>query len=95
MTSGTAGPYPGRMSDQPTSSPDPVENEAPLDPAEDRQIELDTFDLDHNGKISLMEEGRARMGLLDARLEEAAEKGGITGKIAGVAHKITDKLDND
>src|SRR4051812_22286664 len=53
---------------------------ATLDPA-DPLVETQTFDLDGDGKISLAEEARARMGLLDARLEEAAEKGGITGKI--------------
>jgi carboxymethylenebutenolidase len=65
-----------------------------LDPA-DPSVETETFDLDHDGKVSLIEEGRARLGLLDARLEQAAEHGGVTGKIAGVVHKLTDKLDND
>ncbi|MFT3853804.1 MAG: dienelactone hydrolase family protein [Ilumatobacteraceae bacterium] len=65
-----------------------------LDPV-DPSIETETFDLDGDGKVSLAEEARARMGLLDARLEEAAEHGGITGKIAGAVHKLTDKLDND
>ena len=67
---------------------------ATLDPA-DPHVDTETFDLDGDGKVSMAEEARARMGLLDARLEEAAEKGGITGKIAGVVHKLTDKLDND
>ena len=67
---------------------------ATLDPA-DPDVETETFDLDGDGKISLGEEAQARMGLLDARLEERAEKGGITGKIAGAVHKLTDKLDND
>lgn len=67
---------------------------ATLDPA-DPSIETETFDLDGDGKISMTEEARARMGLLDARLEEAAEKGGLKGKIAGAMHKLTDKLDDD
>ena len=67
---------------------------ATLDPA-DPDVETETFDLDGDGKISLGEEAKARMGLFDASLEERAEKGGITGKIAGAVHKLTDKLDND
>jgi len=67
---------------------------ATLDPA-DPDVGTETFDLDGDGKISLREEAKARMGLFDASLEERAEKGGITGKIAGAVHKLTDKLDND
>jgi len=57
--------------------------------------ELGAFDLDEDGKISIVEEERARLGLVDARLEEIAHEGGVKGKIADVAHKIVDKLDND
>lgn len=57
--------------------------------------ELGAFDLDEDGKISILEEERARLGLVDARLEEIAHEGGVKGKIADVAHKIVDKLDND
>lgn len=57
--------------------------------------ELDAFDLDHDGKISLIESERARLGIVDARLEEIAEAGGLKGSIAEAAHKIIDKLDND
>ena len=59
------------------------------------QIELETFDLDGDGKISLIEAERARLGLVDARLEEIAEEGGLKGSIAEAAHKVLDKLDND
>ncbi len=63
------------------------------DPVED--VELDTYDLDGDGKISMIESERARLGLVDARLEEIAEEGGIKGKIADAAHHVIDKLDND
>jgi hypothetical protein len=57
--------------------------------------ELGAFDLDEDGEISVLEEERARLGVVDARLEEVAREGGVKGKIADVAHKIVDKLDND
>lgn len=59
------------------------------------EAELDAFDLDHDGTISVSEEERARLGVVDARLEQIAEEGGVKGKLADVAHKIVDKLDND
>ena len=61
----------------------------------DEELELETFDLDHDGKISIAEQERARLGLVDARLEEIAGEGGIKGKLAGGAHHILDKFDND
>lgn len=61
----------------------------------DEDVELDTYDLDGDGKISVIESERARLGLVDARLEEIAEDGGIKGKIADAAHHVIDKLDND
>lgn len=57
--------------------------------------ELDAFDLDHDGKISLVESERARLGVVDARLEEIADEGGLKGKLAEGAHRLLDKLDND
>ncbi len=57
--------------------------------------ELAAFDLDGDGKISIVEEERARLGVVDARLDEIAHEGGVKGKIAEVAHKVLDKLDND
>ena len=35
------------------------------------------------------------LGLADARLEQMADEGGLTGKIAEAAHHVVDKLDND
>lgn len=66
-----------------------------IDPAEPDQTELDAFDADGDGKIGVIDEERARLGVVDARLEEIAEEGGIKGKLADAAHHILDKLDND
>jgi hypothetical protein len=57
--------------------------------------DLETYDLNEDGKISLSEVERARLGAIDARLEERAEEPGIRGKIAGLVHKVLDKFDND
>ncbi len=57
--------------------------------------EIDAYDLDADGKISLVEMGRAQLGVVDARMEEIAEHDGITGKLAGTVHKILDAIDND
>lgn len=59
------------------------------------EAELEAFDLDQDGQIGVLESERARLGVVDARLEEVAHEGGIKGKIADVAHKVIDKLDND
>ena len=55
----------------------------------------DTFDLDDDGKVSIIENERLRLGLVDARMEEIAEGGGLIGTLAEAAHKVLDKLDND
>ena len=39
-------------------------------------IELAAYDLDGDGKISVLESERARLGLVDARLEEIAQRRG-------------------
>ncbi len=57
--------------------------------------QLEAYDLDDDGKISIVENERARLGIVDAGLEALAEKEGIAGAIAGAAHKIVDRLDND
>jgi hypothetical protein len=57
--------------------------------------ELAAFDLDDDGKISILEEERARLGIVDARLEQLADKDGVLGRIAHAAHEVVDKLDND
>jgi len=76
------------MPDKPT---DP-QSAAP-DSAED--VELETYDLDGDGKISILEGERARLGLVDARLEEIPDEDGVKGKLADAAHHVIDKLDND
>ncbi len=57
--------------------------------------EIDAYDLDDDGKISLVEQGRATLGIVDARAAELAEHEGVGGKLAEAAHKVLDKLDND
>jgi len=57
--------------------------------------EIEAYDLDDDGKISLVEMGRAKLGIVDARMEEIAEHEGVTGKLAETAHKVLDALDND
>lgn len=59
------------------------------------ELDLEIFDLDHDGKVSATEDMRARLGIVDARLEEIAGEGGIKGKLADGAHHLLDKLDND
>ncbi len=66
---------------------------ASADSADD--VVLGAYDLDGDGKISMVESERARLGLVDARLEEIADEGGIKGKLADAAHHVIDKLDND
>jgi hypothetical protein len=56
---------------------------------------LDAYDLDGDGRISLAEDVRGELGMIDARAEELAEQPGLKGKIAKVAHRLLDKLDND
>ncbi len=63
--------------------------------AEDKKTRLGAYDLDGDGKVSPIEDLRAGLGMLDARLEEVAEEGGVKGKIADVAHHVVDRLDND
>jgi len=80
------------MSDDATSN-EPAE--PAIDPAGDPEVLLDVYDLDGDGEISPIEDARATLGVVDARLEEIAEEGGVKGKIADAAHHLVDKLDND
>ena len=68
---------------------------AAADDAAPDALEMETFDVDHDGEVGVVDQERARLGVVDARLEEIAEHGGITGKLADVAHHVLDKLDND
>lgn len=86
------------MSDEPTTPAD-HDDEGIVQPvgspehATDEQLEA--YDLDGDGKISLLENERARLGIIDARLEQIAEGGGVAGAVAGAAHHVIDRLDND
>ena len=77
----------------------PDERETATGPTEHEEtpeeLELETYDLDGDGEIGVLDHERARLGLVDARLEEIAEEGGIKGAIAEAAHKVLDKFDND
>jgi hypothetical protein len=57
--------------------------------------ELEAFDADGDGHIGVIDSERARLGIVDAELEQAAQEGGVKGKLADIAHKVVDKLDND
>ncbi len=57
--------------------------------------QLAAYDLDGDGKISLLENERARLGIIDARLEQIAGEGGVKGAVADAAHHVIDRLDND
>jgi len=64
-------------------------------PETEEELDLVSFDLNDDGKISPLEAARQELGLVDARLEEIAKDGGVKGKLAGAAHHVLDKLDND
>jgi len=64
-------------------------------PETNEELDLQSYDLNGDGKISPLEGARAELGLVDARLEELAEKPGVLGHLADAAHKVVDKLDND
>ena len=62
---------------------------------EETAVELEAFDLNGDGRVSVVEDLRAELGVVDARLEALAEEPGLKGKLAEGAHRILDKLDND
>lgn len=78
-----------------TGKPKDLKKAQPASAESAHDVELAAYDLDGDGKISMVESERARLGLVDARLEEIAEDGGIKGKLADAAHYVIDKLDND
>jgi hypothetical protein len=59
------------------------------------EAELDAYDLDEDGRVSLTENVRGELGMLDARAAEIAEEEGLKGKLGKAAHRLLDKLDND
>lgn len=77
-----------------------TDHDSPPDPADDEEmsdieVHLAANDLDGDGEVSAVEDARATLGVVDAKLEELEEAGGVKGRIAGAARRITDKLDND
>ena len=62
---------------------------------EEHEASVEAQDLNDDGKVSIVEELRSEVGVVDARLEEIAEEGGIKGGLAKAAHEILDRLDND
>lgn len=63
--------------------------------AEEEANRLAAYDLNDDGHVGPIEEIRGTLGLVDARLEQVADEGGVIGKIADAAHQIVDRLDND
>ena len=57
-------------------------------PDERPQEELDAFDLDHDGEISLVESERARLGIIDARLEEIARNPAVFKSESAMRHAV-------
>ena len=96
-----AGVHTGAMSDNEDQQLDPADDRDAQDDDNrdddnrDDDAELDPYDLDEDGKVSLIEAERGRLGIVDAHLEELAEQPGIKGKLAQAAHKVLDELDND
>lgn len=83
----------GHMSNDET--PQATTDDAENTPETDEELDLVSFDLNDDGKISPLEGARQELGLVDARLEEIAKDGGVKGKLADAAHHVLDKLDND
>ncbi|MGB8861643.1 MAG: hypothetical protein WCC60_20475 [Ilumatobacteraceae bacterium] len=75
------------MSNDDATEPAPAET--------DEELDLISYDLNGDGKISPLEGAREQLGLVDARLEALAEEPGIKGRLADAAHHLLDKLDND
>lgn len=79
-----------------TDDHDEEQEQADGDAADsENDVVLGAYDLDGDGKVSVVEDARATLGVIDARLEELAEKPGVRGKLAEAAHEVLDKLDND
>lgn len=87
------------MSDEAEHDERRMANSSPasrIDPTpEEKDALLAAYDIDGDGKVSLVEEARSALGVVDARLEELAEGGGVKGKVADAAHRVVDQLDND
>lgn len=67
----------------------------PDDAADESERLIALYDLDEDGKVSLIESLRATIGVVDARMQSLAEREGPIGKLAAVAHRVLDRFDND
>jgi hypothetical protein len=72
-----------------------ADDEATAEDVAAEEAELDAYDLDEDGRVSLTENVRGELGMLDARAAEIAEEEGLKGKLGKAAHRLLDKLDND
>ncbi|HQY14987.1 MAG: hypothetical protein GYA65_19260 [Actinobacteria bacterium] len=82
-------------STEPANTPEPTSTDTDADVDADEALDLVSYDLNDDGKISPLEGARAELGLVDARLEQLAQEPGVKGKLADAAHHLLDKLDND
>lgn len=70
-------------------------DDEPDDTAAESARLLALYDLDGDGKISVVESLRATVGLVDARMQSLAKRDGVLGKLATAAHRMLDRMDND
>ncbi|MGB5756549.1 MAG: hypothetical protein WBM50_06515 [Acidimicrobiales bacterium] len=70
-------------------------DDEPDDTAAESARLLALYDLDGDGKISVVESLRATVGLVDARMQSLAKRDGVLGKLATTAHRMLDRIDND
>ena len=80
----------------PSEDQSPTRRRRPVEEAAEGvdQAALDAYDLDGDGRISLTENVRGELGMLDAA--PRAGRGARTeGKVARATHRLLDKLDND
>ncbi len=81
--------------DEPTSAQSPGDEGRHTTGPVSADASPEAFDLDDDGKISIIEAERARLGVVDARMAELAKEDGVKGTLAKAAHEILDKIDND
>ena len=62
---------------------------------EEQAAAVEAQDLNEDGKVSIVEELRSDLGVVDARLERLGDDGGVKGKIAKAPHENVDKNEND
>ncbi len=65
------------------------------DAAAESERLLAIYDLNKDGKISVVETLRATLGIVDARMQKLAKRDGVLGKLATAAHRLLDRFDND